>query len=139
MRKKREKQTKEKKGREHDIGQPSAKGKNVNKFVNSEDSYQEEEERDNANEMQNKPAVQKEEVESEVQTTNNTREEEIAQTAEPTSEQSRIPAKESVKWEKCCSERVTKKPDRWENNVMISKIESESTEGKKKVCPVSLK
>ena len=120
---------------EQDIGQPSAKSKNVNKFVNREDSDQEEEERDNANEIQNEPAVQKEEAESEVQTTNKTREEEIAQTEEPTSESPRIPAKEPVKWEKRCSERVTKMPNCWGNNVMISKIEKESTEGEEESLP----
>ena len=82
---------------------------------------------------------QKEEAESELQITNDKRQEEIAQTAEPTSEPPRIPAKKSVKWEKRCSERVTKKPDRWGNNVMISKIEKESTDGEEEVCPVSLK
>ena len=70
-----------------------------------------------------------------MQITNDKRQEEIAQTAEPTSEPPRIPAKKSVKWEKRCSERVTKKTDRWGNNVMISKIEKESTDGEEESLP----
>ena len=81
-----------------------------------------------------KPAVQKEEAESEVQTTNITREE-IAQTEEPTSEPPRIPAKGPVNWEKRYSERVTKKANLWGNNVTISKIEKESTEGEEESLP----
>ena len=86
---------KKRKVEEQNIGQPSAKAKVVNKFVNSEDSDQEEERQYKRN--QNNPAVQKE-AESDVQITNDIRQEEIAQTEEPTSEPPRS-LKESVKWE----------------------------------------
>ena len=43
-------------------------------------------------------------------------------------EATQMPIKGSIKWEKPrMSARVTKKPDRWGNNIMISKVEQEST------------
>ena len=42
-------------------------------------------------------------------------------------EEIHMPIRGSIKWEKSrTSARVTKKPDRWGNNIMISKIEQES-------------
>ena len=42
-------------------------------------------------------------------------------------EEANLPIKGSIKWEKPrTSARVTKKPNRWGNNIMISKIEKES-------------
>ena len=42
-------------------------------------------------------------------------------------EEANLPIKGSIKWEKPrTSARVTKNPDRWGNNIMISKIEKES-------------
>ena len=42
-------------------------------------------------------------------------------------EDASLPIKGSIKWENPrTSARVTKKPDRWSNNIMISKIEKES-------------
>ena len=61
------------------------------------------------------------------ETTSNDKEEEEQLQSDTTDETTNWPIKGSIKWEKSrSSARVTKKPDRWGNNIMISKIEPES-------------
>ena len=61
------------------------------------------------------------------ETTSNKKEEEEQLQSDTTDETTNWPIKGSIKWEKSrSSARVTKKPDRWGNNIMISKIEPES-------------
>ena len=109
---------------ENDIGmpstssyQPDGNNKIVNKFVNDEES--EEEEMENPNNF----AEQTTEAETEIV------QKEEAQSAEDEIHQlPKVPIKGAIKWEKRISERKTKKPDRWGNNVMITKVEKESTD-----------
>ena len=62
------------------------------------------------------------------ETTSNDKEEEEQLQSDTTDETTNWPIKGSIKWEKSrSSARVTKKPDRWGNNIMISKIEPESS------------
>ena len=79
-------------------------------------------------------AMQKEN-ESYPQTDDNPEQEDNAPIEELTSNLSRLPKKGTVKWEKRSSERVTKKPDRWGNNVMITKLEKESHYEEEKSLP----
>ena len=103
---------------EHDPGQPPSKSKVVNKFVTNEDS-EEVEETDQRKETSNKK------IESNPQIDDKS-EEDIAPTEEPISNIPKLPVKRAVKWGKRSSERISKTPDRWGNNVMITKIERDS-------------
>ena len=53
---------------------------------------------------------------------------EEAQIEEEIDQLPKIPIRGTVKWEKRSSERKTKKPDRWGKNVIITKVEKESTD-----------
>ena len=108
---------------EQDLGEP--KSKIVNKFKNTEEP-EDEEERDQREDAPNKTAVQKEEIESNPQT-DEKRDEEEAQIEELICELPKLPVKGTVKWEK---------PDRWENNVMITKIEQDSHDDEEESLPI---
>ena len=125
-----------KRGREEkDIDQPSTSSyqpdensKFVNKFVNNEETDEEE------METQNNFAEQT--AEPEIETPQITQKEEAQSKEEEIDQLPKDPIKGAVKWEKRSSEIKTKKPDRWGNNVMITKVEKESTDEKESLQSV---
>ena len=112
---------------EKDIGKPSTSSyqpdennKFVNKYVNSEAT--EEEEMETPNNFAEQP------TEAEIETPQTTQKEEIQSEEDEIHQLPKAPIKGAVKWEKRISERKTKKPDRWGNNFMVTKVEKESTD-----------
>ena len=112
---------------EKDIGKPSTSSyqpdennKFVNKCVNSEET--EEEDMETPNNFAEQP------IEAEIETPQTTQKEEIQSEEDEINQLPKVPIKGAVKWEKRISERKTKKPDRWGNNVMVTKVEKESTD-----------
>ena len=67
-------------------------------------------------------------IEAEIETPQITQKEEIQSEEDEISHLPKVPIKGAVKWEKRISERKPKKPDRWGNNVMVTKVEKESTD-----------
>ena len=67
-------------------------------------------------------------TEAEIESPQTTQKEEIQSEEDDFHQLPKVPIKGAVKWEKRISERKTKKPDRWGNNVMVTKVEMESTD-----------
>ena len=89
------------------------------------------------NESSEEDAIEQTEEENEAELEKEDEQETSAnkQNAPSTSGAKGVPIKGSVKWEKRASSRVTKKPDRLGNNIMISKIEPDQSSQEEESLP----